>query len=784
MSFQQQAPVSAFPFRALGSLLVSLAFGLTSPAATRIVMVTGGEVPGGDGRFKASGLHHGGLNDLGQVAFAAELSGTSEGFDNDTAVFVGDGTRLWMLAREGEAAPADGGTFVSFVTGGGLSLSNDGEVGFRARTRRDSQQSWGIYRGGTNGVLRRIAQTGEPLPGGDGIFGGNYGLPVLTPGGRLAFAASLDSLASGRNGLGIVVADPDPGVVRFLPFAQDVSSRFQATYQGLGPSLNSRGTVVFAGGVQRVTGGAAGLGVAIAADDGLRVTGYPGLATPDGLGNFLQTSPAPPVLNEAGQVAFAAEVEGLTGRHRALYVWRPEGMVEIASSSAQAPGPWRFGGFGAWDLNDAGRVAFLNTDRSGSGGLFVSDGPPATLERIVAEQQAAPDGNGTFSLVFRGSLPLVLNDAGQVAFGAELSGTSGGGDDSVGIFLHDTRWGLLQVARTGTPLLGSVLVGLGFRDAKAGTLGAVEAVGETFAELNDAGEVAYAFQLADGRTGIAIWSPADLANNRPPVSSGFSAVVGPGQQLTLTPADLLAVTSDPEGGPVALVSVDERTTQGVLFGAGFPAGNRTYRPPPGFVGVDEFTYVVRDELNFTTRVTGRLTVLAANNPPAAEPLIRYVRPGETATLSAAEILSAASDPDGDPLVLGSLPAVTQRGGAVAVDGDRIRVTPVLDRVSDQIGVEVSDGRGGTALVTVFFVEPNTLSLASRDAADLRFRLSALHGNWRIEQATALGGPWTSVATVEIRSGGRACARGTLCRDTVEFAVPESAAPATYYRAVQ
>lgn len=748
-------------------------------------MVTGQESPDADGRFKNSGLHHGGLNDQGQVVFAAELAGSSQGFNNDTGIFVGDGTRLWIVAREGAAAPEDLGTFTAFTTAGGLPISNAGEVAFAARTQSGTGSSTSVYRGGILGTPALVARVGQPLPGGDGSYGGNFGVPIMTPGGQMAFVGSLDALASGQNGLGILWMDPQPGIVRFFPFTHDVTARFQASYQGVGPSVNSRGTAAFSSRITPLAGGNPSLGVAIAAADGLRVTGHFGEATLGGLGNFILSPLDEPVLNEAGQMVFSAEVEGLVSRYRGLYLWSPGAVVELASSSPLGTGgPWTFGGFASLDINDHGRVAFLNTDRNGDGGLFTSDGTPASLRRVVADGAAAPDGNGRLNLLQPDQTPVVLNEAGQVAFGASLTDTTGGGNDSAGIFLHDDRWGLLQVARTGAPLLGSVIWQLGFRDSRAGILGSVQGISESFAELNDAGEVAFAFALADGRTGIAIWSSADLANNRPPVSSGFTATVSQGQQLTLTPADLLAVTSDPEGGPVALVSVDEQTTQGVTFGSGFPAGNRTYRPPVGFLGVDEFSYVVRDELNFTTRVSGRITVVGVNTPPTAGSFIRYVRPGDSALLNASDILAAATDPDGDPLTLQTVPEVTQWGGAVTVQGDRIRVTPVLDRVSDQVVFEVSDGRGGTALVTVLFAEPNTLSLTSHDANGRTFSLSALRGTWRIERATALGGPWSPVTTVEIQPGGRECARGAICRGTVPFTDAASPDPSTYYRAIQ
>jgi hypothetical protein len=101
-----------------------------------------------------------------------------------------------------------------------------------------------------------------------------------------------------------------------------------------------------------------------------------------------------------------------------------------------------------------------------------------------------------------------LNNAGQVAFEAFLTGTSGGSNDGIGIFLFDDVLGLLQAARVGDSLLGSTVTELRFGRSEI-----IDAVGERRG-LNELGQIAYRFVLADGRQGIAIWTipePVSLA---------------------------------------------------------------------------------------------------------------------------------------------------------------------------------------------------------------------------------------------------------------------------------
>jgi hypothetical protein len=119
------------------------------------------------------------------------------------------------------------------------------------------------------------------------------------------------------------------------------------------------------------------------------------------------------------------------------------------------------------------------------------------MVQVVRKGQSVPGGNGRFAANF--SRPA-LNDAGQLAFRAFLTGTSGGTSDNTGIFLFDDALGIVQVARTGDAFLGSTIAELGFAPP--------EGLGEEHSGLNKSGvpRVAFFFRLADSREGIAIWT--------------------------------------------------------------------------------------------------------------------------------------------------------------------------------------------------------------------------------------------------------------------------------------
>jgi hypothetical protein len=215
-------------------------------------------------------------------------------------------------------------------------------------------------------------------------------------------------------------------------------------------------------------------------------------------------------LNDLGQAAFFADFRNTIGGFsddNGILRADATSLVNIARTGQMAPdgnGAFvsftRFGIFAPETLNNLGQVAFgahLTGTTGGNSddyGIFRSDG--ATMVQVVRKGQAAPDGNGLFSGIFRPA----LTDAGQVAFRAILTGTSGGTSDNTGVFLFDDVLGILQVARTGDAFLGSTITYLEFAPP--------EGAGEKYSGLNKGGvpRVAYFFRLADSREGIAIWT--------------------------------------------------------------------------------------------------------------------------------------------------------------------------------------------------------------------------------------------------------------------------------------
>jgi hypothetical protein len=167
-----------------------------------------------------------------------------------------------------------------------------------------------------------------------------------------------------------------------------------------------------------------------------------------------------PDINRVGSCAFFASYDNGDGG-----IFRGDGgpLTTIADTS----GPLSDFGVGA-SINDAGIVAFGANFDSGGGGIVTGGGgqltPIADSSGPYDNLRAVPD----------------INNSGTVAFWATLDAGGHGiftGPDPV----ND------KVIRTGDPLFGSTVTYLGFLHG-----------------LNDNGDVAFVYNLANGVSGVAV----------------------------------------------------------------------------------------------------------------------------------------------------------------------------------------------------------------------------------------------------------------------------------------
>jgi hypothetical protein len=471
-------------------------------AQTITVVIQEGEAaPDGNGSF--FGFDPPVLNDAGQAAFIANLTGTSDGSTDDHGIYRSDGlTDPTQIAREGQAAPDGNGTFFTLSA---PALNEAGQAAFRASlagTRGGSFDNQGLFLGDGLTGPTQVARGGQFAPDGNGRFAA-FANPALNDAGQAAFRAELMGTIGGSS--------DDRGIFRGdgMTSLTQIARAGQAAPNGnsfsdfVDPAVNDAGQAAFRA---NLTGTVGNRGIFLGGGvSGLTQIIATGQSAPDGNGT-LSSRAYPPAINNAGQTAFFTGVGSTSGGsldNQGLF--RSDGvanLTQIVRKGDTAPdGNGTFSGFGLLPaLNDVGQAAFIANLTGTSGGstddrgIYRGDGLTGPMQ-FAREGQAAPGGNGRLSIF----LAPALNDAGQAAFLASLTGTNGGFSDDRGIFFHDDTLGLIEVTREGDALLGSTITNLGFS-------GSLTSNGDERSGLNELGQVAYRFELADGNSGIAIWT--------------------------------------------------------------------------------------------------------------------------------------------------------------------------------------------------------------------------------------------------------------------------------------
>lgn len=140
------------------------------------------------------------------------------------------------------------------------------------------------------------------------------------------------------------------------------------------------------------------------------------------------------------------------------------------------------------------------------------------------------------------------------------------------------------------------------------------------------------------------------------------------------------VTSSPAVGRVAVVS-------GRSLG---------YTPPPDFHGIARIGYEACWSPHDCADGVVVITVRPVNDPPVARADVAATRPGTPVSI---DVLSNDSDPDGDPLTIVGVSAVS--AGRESIAGGRVVWTPPPRFAGlATFGYTVSDGNGGRALARV------------------------------------------------------------------------------------
>ena len=310
---------------------------------------------------------------------------------------------------------------------------------------------YAVRDGGGTGIFTGAGGATTPVALSTGAVGEFYSLaysPSINAAGTVAFHGAI------RTGTGVELGifTASGGVA--LPLALTTGPTFDGfeTY----PKINATGTVAF--------------GAHMDSGDFGVFTVAGGVTTPIALGggtSFINIGG--PAINAAGMVAYVVRFfSGDTG----IFLW--EGGV--ATPIALASGPVFSGFSGIASLNEAGTVAFRATLDTGDKGVF-------TIASGVVTPVALSSGMIFSEFNPSGPIPPAINADGTVAFSANL--TAGGN----GIYLAN-EGAISRVIGTGDALFGSTVARIPGSPA-----------------LNDSGQVAFSYELANGVKGVAVASP-------------------------------------------------------------------------------------------------------------------------------------------------------------------------------------------------------------------------------------------------------------------------------------
>lgn len=229
------------------------------------------------------------------------------------------------------------------------------------------------------------------------------------------------------------------------------------------------------------------------------------------------------------------------------------------------------------------------------------------------------------------------------------------------------------------------------------------------------------------------------------VSSANPSLVGQSVQIEATVSIVAPGTGTATGsiqfltnGVEAGLPVDLVDGKAALSTGDLPAGTNTIEAR--YAGNADFEGSVNSLLQVVNRAP--VAGLATYGPQTGSPL----------TISIADLLTHASDADGDPLVLVSVSLVSTNGASITTNGTSLIYTPLNNSIAaDSFEYTVSDGRGGFATGTVVISEAvltsQTLQIILLEDGNAKvIGTGTPFGQYMLQAVSTLGDSWTSLST--------------------------------------
>jgi arylsulfatase A len=444
------------------------------------------------------------INDFGQVAFFANLSGEGVVANNDSGLWTGGNSTLSLVVREGDQAMGTTGLFTLVAQ---PFIDNRGVTSFSAF------DSGAVFNGNfvrgfwteTPNGLSAIARFGENAPGTMGQFSAFPLFPSNSDAGHLAIVGTITGATiSTTNDTGVWVGNDQSFelVAREGDIAPGTARLFSSFSNAV---VDNHGRGAFSA---TLLGTGANRGIWAVREAALVPVALAGQIAPGTSSQF--QSFLGPTINSRGDLAFLGIVAGAdTTSENTTGIWADSaGTLQLVVRRGElAPGTTaRFAGFNQPLINGEGRITFAGTlvgegvNGTNNSGIW-SEGETA-LSLVARRGDQAP---GTLAQ-FAALNDPVANSRGQIAFAANLSGAGVNSGNDRAIWATDINGQLQIIVREGD----QVNVGDDLLNPDIRTVSTFQFFGNSGGQdgrpngFNDAGQLAFQLNFTDGSQAIFI----------------------------------------------------------------------------------------------------------------------------------------------------------------------------------------------------------------------------------------------------------------------------------------
>lgn len=511
------------------AVMIAGQFCAASAAATEVrTIALQGQNPFGAGESAAFGAFSTpSINNRGELAFTASLTGSSVTTANDSGLWIAGENEFTSVAREGNAAPGypTDALFGALVVPNGLGvpLNDAGRVAFAwSAVTATAATSYGIWSGDGAG-LNLVARQGEVAPGATdsatfNLFSNTR--PTLNRAGTVAFQNGLSGTYTSppNNGAdGVWRWEPGGALEKVALVKEDAvglvaGAKFTDIRSlGTSPPLNRAGTIALQAAYSVPGGSTFNQGLWVESGAGLQLRGWAQMPAPELGPSATVTISMIGGVDSNGSIPFNGDfANGAVGagKGRIIGVAGADGLQIAAYGGGQAPGAGAGHVFIATafsyepTINSSGRVAFYGyeydgvnfaTSRSG-----VWAGAPGALAMVAREGDPAPGTGLNFGRFIRDT--PAMNRFGQIAFANGVVGAPSGTSSTLWVTRLDGE--LALVARSGDTI-----------EVAPGDLRTIQSLSMfTFhgdddgkaRGLNDLGQVAFMATFLGGSSGVFV----------------------------------------------------------------------------------------------------------------------------------------------------------------------------------------------------------------------------------------------------------------------------------------